>query len=438
MDGVLVVTPVLQPPVAGRHRGALPGRRRGDRRPPGHALRHPVRTGRRIAASDHGAGSPARSTNVVALKDATGDPAERPDSSRTPPTGFEVYSGDDDDHVAAAGGRRGGVGQRGVALGRRRDAVEMVAASVNGDVGGPRGSTPGCSSRFDFEIERRRPNPLPAKAVLRALGLPGGQCRLPLAGRRRAERARRGDRPTRAATVDRGRAWARGGARPRHLPGRARGDRPELRACIELDGRIVVLDCGIMFPERRHAGHRPGAARLHVPARAGRRGRGGDPHPRPRGPHRRPGLPAPRPVGSRSTDRPSRSGSPATASRRPACRPAPSFVAVQRRRAAPDRALRRRVHPGHPLGARTAFATAFHTPQGVILHSGDFKIDLTPVDGRPHRPGPDRDSRDGTGRAPAAVGLDQRRGARLHRVRDPGAARRCAPLRGPCRAGGSS
>ena len=29
-----------------------------------------------------------------------------------------------------------------------------------------------------------------------------------------------------------------------------------------------------------------------------------------------------------------------------------------------------------------AFAAAYHTPQGTILHSGDFKIDLTPVDGR--------------------------------------------------------
>ena len=80
------------------------------------------------------------------------------------------------------------------------------------------------------------------------------------------------------------------------------------------------------------------------------------------------------------------------------------------------------------------FATAFHTPQGVILHSGDFKIDLTPVDGRLTdlaRIGTLADrSRD----PPASVGLDQRRRARVHRVRVPGRRHHATALRGPRRA----
>jgi 4-hydroxy-tetrahydrodipicolinate synthase len=35
---------------------------------------------------------------------------------------------------------------------------------------------------YEFESSEAHPNPLPAKAACRALGLPAGQCRLPLGG----------------------------------------------------------------------------------------------------------------------------------------------------------------------------------------------------------------------------------------------------------------
>ena len=53
-----------------------------------------------------------------------------------------------------------------------------------------------------------------------------------------------------------------------------------------------------------------------------------------------------------------------------------------RRRAPTDRARSTSSSSRSPTRCPHAFAAAYHTPQGTILHSGDFKIDLTPVDGR--------------------------------------------------------
>ncbi len=76
-----------------------------------------------------------------------------------------------------------------------------------------------------------------------------------------------------------------------------------------------------------------------------------------------------------------------------------------------------------------AHAIAIHTPQGVILHSGDFKLDLTPVDGR--RTDLARIGAIAIQRGhPAADGrFDQRRGARPRPVGDQRRRRAARPVR---------
>ena len=63
------------------------------------------------------------------------------------------------------------------------------------------------------------------------------------------------------------------------------------------------------------------------------------------------------------------------------------------------------------------FAIAFFTPAGTIIHSGDFKLDLTPVDGRRTNLALLGEHREPRRRRPApALRLDQRRAARVHAV----------------------
>jgi ribonuclease J len=151
-------------------------------------------------------------------------------------------------------------------------------------------------------------------------------------------------------------------------------------ACIEVDGRIIVLDCGIMFPDpdmpgvdlvlpdfsylRENADRVDGVVLTH----------GHEDH---TGGLafllREMSLPI---YGSElslglARNRIDEAGLSKSA----------TYVAVsdgERRRIGPCDVEFIPVTHSVP----NAFALAFHTPQGIILHSGDFKLDLQPVDGR--------------------------------------------------------
>jgi 4-hydroxy-tetrahydrodipicolinate synthase len=138
----------------------------------------PVRTGRKITTAT--LLSLFRTVpNVVALKDAAGSPGETAVLIDSAPGGVEVYSGDDGLTLPLLA--VGAVGVVGVATHwTAPDHQQMFDLWEKGDVVGARMVNSRLLPSFAFETGDDAPNPLPTKAMLRHLGIPVGQARLPM------------------------------------------------------------------------------------------------------------------------------------------------------------------------------------------------------------------------------------------------------------------
>jgi len=138
----------------------------------------PVRTGRKISTAL--LLKLAREVpNVVALKDAAGNPGETASLIANAPDGFEVYSGDDGLTLPLLAS--GIVGTVGVATHwTAPDHQEMFRLWDAGDTAGARRVNARMLDSFAFETGDDAPNPIPTKAMMRHMGIPVGQARLPM------------------------------------------------------------------------------------------------------------------------------------------------------------------------------------------------------------------------------------------------------------------
>jgi 4-hydroxy-tetrahydrodipicolinate synthase len=138
----------------------------------------PVRSGRRIA-TDTMLRLAREVPNIVALKDAAADPPTTAHLIAQAPSGFEVYSGDDVMTLPFLA--LGAVGVVSVAAHWIGPQFRRVVDSfLGGDLATAIAGNAELLDSFNFESTPEFPNPLPAKAVMRALGLRVGQCRLPM------------------------------------------------------------------------------------------------------------------------------------------------------------------------------------------------------------------------------------------------------------------
>ncbi len=117
--------------------------------------------------------------NIVGVKDAAASPAETARLIAATPDDFELYSGDD--ALTLPFLSVGAVGVIGVATHwTAPDHIAMFDAWTAGDIVGAQRANRRMLESFTFETGDLAPNPIPTKAMMRTLGFPVGECRLPL------------------------------------------------------------------------------------------------------------------------------------------------------------------------------------------------------------------------------------------------------------------
>ena len=138
----------------------------------------PVRTGRKIETATM-LQLAEQVPNIVAVKDAAGNPGETAKVVRDAPEGFEVYSGDDALTLPLLA--IGAVGVISVAAHwSAPEHVAMMNAWDSGNASEARRINALLLESFDYESGDFAPNPVPTKAMMRTLGLEVGESRLPM------------------------------------------------------------------------------------------------------------------------------------------------------------------------------------------------------------------------------------------------------------------
>jgi 4-hydroxy-tetrahydrodipicolinate synthase len=175
-DGALVVTPYYNRPSQAGIEAHFRAVARASQLPV-IAYDIPKRTGRELRAST--LATLAADGVLAGLKDAAGSTGLTAALIEQAPDSFEVYSGEDPLTLPLLA--VGAVGVISVASHWAGPQIgEMIAAYGKGDTEAAIALNARLVESWDFESSDDAPNPVPTKAMLRALGLPAGECRLPM------------------------------------------------------------------------------------------------------------------------------------------------------------------------------------------------------------------------------------------------------------------